>query len=144
MTELRRMPLKASEQQTFAASIIDAISNNEVNPLEVKLYLDSLKKAIEMVDKNPIYRSATIDEAQKYGEKTFGLHGCKITLTGKTTYDYTQCGDPVLEELNQRLELIKASIKNREGMLKIGFDAATGETFRKPTELYVEYLTVKY
>ena len=141
---IRLMPATKSEQETAANQIISAIHENQVDALEVKLYLDSIKKTIELVDKSTIYKSKVIEEAQRYNEKTFGLKGAKITVAGRTSYDYSVCNDEVLNDLLAQQKQLELMIKNRQEMLKIGVNPETGEQLKKPVENYTEYLTIKF
>jgi ribosome-associated translation inhibitor RaiA len=84
----------------------------------------------------------TIEEAEKYG-KTFDHAGCSITVTGRTTKDFTGI-DPVLDEMYSDMERLKARIKAREATIEAGMNPETGEMFAPVKKSVTTFLTYKF
>lgn len=62
--------------------------------------------------------------------KDFAKHNVSIVekMNG-VKYDFSECGDPLHDELSQRMNALKAEIKEREDFLK---------SLKKPTQIIIE------
>jgi len=103
--------------QSFVNRTIDLVKGGEINPLELKLYLKTMEKIIEGIDAG--IKESARDEAEKYGERKFAFHGAEIELANTyTKYDYSQCGDPELNEAEKEIKLLSEVKKQREKFLQ--------------------------
>lgn len=118
--------------------IIEAVKNGEVDPLKVliksRTYIKTIKEIEEFVN------SFAITEAEKYGDKTFGFQGCKITRTETKKYDFSGIGE--WDEVNSKIDSYKKVQKAIETKYKTAsvenpiIDTKTGEEITS-----VPYLT---
>jgi hypothetical protein len=125
------------ERQSFALSVISEIESGNIDPLKVHLQVKCMEDIIKLLNSNTIYKSSVLESAQKYGQKSFDYMNSKIEIkeTG-VKYDYSQCGDVILDKLNWQAENLAKDIKARETILKavsekgmIMTDTETGESF---------------
>ena len=147
ISELKRGALTKSQQETFAAALIEEILSGNANALEVEVYLKSMEKLIETVRKNPYVKDAVIAEAVKYGEKTFDHLGCKITVTGKQTFDYSSCCSSEWDKLDAEIKSLSARKKELEEhlkTLKVSYSTLEGEIINPPTVSRSEFFTIKF
>lgn len=101
----------------FASKVINEVEEGKADPLKVKLFCKTLTEIADKIDKAT--KSQQNTEAAKYGSKPFAFAGAELHLTSvHTSYDFTACGDPEWEQMNQQIESLKASIKQREEWLK--------------------------
>ncbi len=133
---------KATIRQVSKSAIESFLSGNQ-NPLELELRLRDLEEIIKTIRSNPDVKDYVMDEALKFG-KSFELSGRKITITGRTTKDYSTCGDSVWLDLNKQIETLKLNLKAREKIIDSGVDISTGETFDPPMEKRTEFLKVEF
>lgn len=109
--------LTKTDMKAATANLVDAVKDGTINPLHAKLKM----KAIETVLKDA---AAEIDsyaraEAETHGSKSFQVYGATVELIeAGAKYDFTNCGDPVYNELTKQAAEIAAQIKNREAFLK--------------------------
>ena len=149
LIKVEALPKTKEEQKVFAREIIDAVQNGEVNPLQLDVYLKSIEETIDRVRKDADVKTAILTESAKYAEKTFNAFGAEITKFTRTTFDYEACGDSVWDGLRATEKQTKASLKEREGLLKNipqGQQIAssdTGEIIYAPQPKTIEGLQIK-
>ena len=130
--------LSKAQQADMAESIINQIEEGEVNPLSIQIGLSAIENVIKTVKASDTYKNSTLTEAEKYGQKSFDLYGASLQIKEVgVKYDFTSCGDPAWNEMNQELEDLKAKMKEREDFLKrtpkdgqTCLDEQTGEVYK--------------
>jgi len=116
--ELLTMMASTSTQiDIFSDGVIESVQGGEINPLTVLIQLKAMEKATERIlkeiDKN------IMSEADKYPGTTFEFMGNKITKAEHgTKYDYSGCGDPVLDDLLWQAKVLNEKVKARQERLK--------------------------
>lgn len=101
----------------FGDCIIDRVKEGYADPLRVAALTRSMEAIAKYVNDN--LKDNQKNEAQKYGDKPFMLHGCEMQYTSvKAEYDYASCGDPIWNELNETLEKVQIQMKQRQEWLK--------------------------
>lgn len=114
--------------------------------LEIKAHLKAYSDIIKAIDSDDDIRNALMNEAEKFGTKSFEYSGTKFQIREKTDYDYSECGDTKLNELNSDLIRIKEEIKARENWIRtfkdITPDPTTGELINPPKSIYSTSLAV--
>ena len=143
LTTLQNMPATESEIKEFAEMLNNEILSGVANPLDVDIILKAIEDTLKLVRKNSDVQYATVNEAQKYG-KTFEYKGASITVQSRSTYDYTQCEDSVLDGLLSQAAELKKQIEIRQAQLQSGVDLATGEVLKQPTQKTSEFLAIKF
>lgn len=130
------------ETQTIAQlsqQAINAITDGVVDPITAHINLSRMEAAIKRVKDNGEVRDIVLKELSKYGQKhTFGDCTLEEAEAG-VKYDYSECGDSVLNELMKMKNDIDIQIKARQEMLKhiplSGMaDPETGEVILPPTK----------
>ena len=141
MSLITNFPTTKEQQKKFVDKLVAEVESGIYNPLDCELSLKALEEIVKSVREKT--KDIIKDEAAKYS-KTFNYKGVEITQSQRTTYDYSNCGDNLINDLNSQLTQIKEQIKIREQVLKSGVDIATGETFNPPTTLISSFLTIKF
>lgn len=102
--------------QNFAMALVDSVKEGRVNPLDLRIQMAGLEKAIEMIKDN--IKSEALTEFNKHG-KSATLNGFRIdTAELGTKYNYAGCGDTVWSRYNSEVEDAVERRSNREKMLK--------------------------
>ena len=141
---LTLMPATKDEMKRFADLVIsEVLDGGIIDPIELDLRLKAIEETIKMIRKNPDLKRFTIDEAEKFGAKTFEYLGSKITISNRTTYDYKNSDDEIYNNLKEQEKQLKEQIKIREQIIKSGVDAATGEVIKPAATSTTTFLTIK-
>ena len=131
------LSLNTKSAAEMAEMAVSAVVNGDIDPIKAHISVSRMEAAIKLYKDNEDVRRITLDELAKYG-KTATFGDCKLEQaeTG-VRYDYSVCGDSKLTELYDRMEKLKADIKEREEMLKHlqpgeAVDPNTGEFMYPP------------
>lgn len=128
--------LSKAERTGWVQTIIEQISEGEINPLAIHTQVKCLEDMLKELTNNETYRSHCLDEAGKHG-KSFELYNAKFSIREVgVKYDYSKCDDPLLNELESKLEDITAQVKQRQKFLQAVpmaglplMDKETGEVY---------------
>lgn len=128
--------LTKQERTTWVQSIIDQINEGIVSPLSIHTQVKCLEDMLKELTGNETYKASCLDEAAKHG-KAFELYNAKFSVREVgVKYDYSQCGDNVLNELVAKQQEIDEMVKARQKMLQtvptkgmMITDESSGETF---------------
>lgn len=117
MGVIRQLSVSKSGIDTFSKQLVSSVKNGEVNALELKAFLKTMEKIIEVVDKET--REDQVNEAMRYSERKFNAYGCEIEQCEVgTKYDYSVCGDPIYRFRLLALEDAKTKLDERTAFLK--------------------------
>jgi hypothetical protein len=99
------------------SSIHELLNNGRI--LEAAEALTVMENFIKEVRSSKEFTDYVREEVSKNGKDITNPSGAKIELaeTG-TKYDFSQCHDPILVQLEAKLETVEAMIKERKDMLK--------------------------
>jgi hypothetical protein len=115
------------QRQQFCANVIDVLSEGMADPLKIHLQVKCLEDIIKQITSNAAYKDFLLTEASKYG-KTFEHHNAKFEIKEMgVKYDFTACGDPIMNNLLSRQAELDTAIKERQTFLK-GIPAQGMET----------------
>lgn len=139
MNELtfNRIPTSKTEQTELAKNFALLLIEGEVSPLEAAAKLRSMKEVIELTLKDKEVNEIIISEIGKYGKgETPSAFGAKFQVkeTG-VKYDFSQCNDPIWNQLKAEADAISEKMKEREAYLKVikerktEIDNETGEVY---------------
>ena len=113
------------QRMSLAMNLIADLENGNANPLKVHSQFKSMEQLIEMMTdskKFPVtaarYKAMLMDEAAKYGSKSFEMHNATFTIKnagGKM--DYTVCQDPAIIRMMAEAAALDAKIKERQKIL---------------------------
>ena len=117
-TDLSLFETTKAERQDFAQSVVNSLKEGNSEPLKIHLQVKCLEDLIKQITTHPEYKDLTLYEAAKYG-KSFEMHNAKFEIKEMgVKYDYSNCGDPVYNDLAQKLAELEKDIKDRQAFLK--------------------------
>lgn len=106
------------QRATFVEHTLQAIDEGQASPLTLQLQMKCMEDVIKSVSTNERYSAALLEEAQKNG-KQFDYHNAKFQVKeAGTKYDYSNCGDPILSELEAESEKASTKLKDRQKFLQ--------------------------
>lgn len=120
------------QRKSFVAQVISQLEQGIGDPLKVHYQVKCMEKIIEAINADKQYRNLVLDAAEKYGQKEFdfGFSKIKIGEVG-SKYDYSQCNDPELAELEAKAKEYSDKMKARQKFLQTvpteGLDVRVGD-----------------
>ena len=116
MNELARFDKPVSY---YVDMVLKSIQEGEQNPLDIHLSRVKLEKILKGINENPDIQDSVIREFEKYGERTVNYKGAVLQQQeAGVKYDFSGCGDPIIEDLLKRQEELKEKINERVKFLK--------------------------
>jgi hypothetical protein len=117
------LPSEKLEVAQFARMLKSEILANDRDPLEILKRFKFIEKVIADILTDSDIEKHFLDEAYKYPEKTFDHLGIKFTIQEVgTKYDYKASGDPVWNDLQERIVKLTDEKKSREKVLQSCLD----------------------
>lgn len=121
------------DHQGVSETIIANVKSGELDPLRVHMFLKRIEKIAEVVKKDADVKEAVNAAGNAYGDKAFDYMGATLKMGAvHTAYDYSTCGDPLWDNLNEIMANVKEMIKARELVLKAAFPENIGFGFKPP------------
>lgn len=118
VTDLSLFETTKSERQDFAQSVVNGLKEGLSDPLKVHLQVKCMEDLIKQITSHPDYKDLTLDEAAKYG-KSFEHYNAKFEIKEMgVKYDYSNCGDPIYNQLAEELAELEKKVKERQAFLK--------------------------
>lgn len=118
LTNLSLFETSKAERQEFAIQVTNNLMEGLADPLKVHLQVKCMEDIIKQLTSNSVYKDLVVTEAQKYG-KSFEQFNAKFEVKEMgVKYDYSNCGDPILRDLEDKLADIEKQLKDRQTMLK--------------------------
>ena len=117
MSVLTLFPETKSQQDHFASLLVESITEGNEDPLKAWVLLKSMEQVIKKVLADKSVKASALNEADKYGEKTFNFRNARITVKeGRPTYDYSASEDwkaakAEAELANEKLKAIEDDLK---------------------------------
>lgn len=107
------------------------------NPLQVAEALTAMENFIKEVKETKEFKEYVREETSKYGKGYVSPSGAKIEIAEVgSSYDFSQCNDGLLGELEQKLLSAKNAVDERKAFLKnvpqsglIVTDEQSGDTY---------------
>lgn len=137
----KAFPTIAEKKDLVKQSIKDQILSGYLNPLEFYRQAKIIGDVMEDLKKDRDIFDCVQTEILKYGKEKPTVNGAVVTMSSRTTPDYSSCGDPVYNELKEK-------IKAREQFLKAlppegTVDPNTGLLIMPPVTKESQFITVK-
>lgn len=137
-----------SQRASFAREVIEKMQDAQVEPLKVHLQIKAMENIIEIfTDRKKYpetakdYQGLILDAAEKYGKK-FSYQNAEFSIKEVgSSYDFSQCGDPIIASLLAQQELIKKQVDARKEFLKTV--PSSGLDIRVDDELVTVYPPAK-
>ena len=118
VTDLSQFETTKAERQDFAQSVVNGLKEGLSDPLKVHLQVKCMEDLIKQITSHPDYKDLTLDEAAKYG-KSFEHYNAKFEIKEMgVKYDYSNCGDPIYNQLAEELAELEKKVKDRQAFLK--------------------------
>ena len=125
------------QRKVFVQNVLDQIRDGNTDPIKVHLQLKCAEDIIKQITGNEEFRSELIDACDKQGGKSFTYQNAKFEKKEVgVKYDYSQCNDAKLVELESKIELLSEQLKSRQSLLKTApasgltvVDEESGETY---------------
>lgn len=103
----------------YVDQVVKSIQDGEQNPLDVHLSRVKMEKILKEINDNPDIQDAVMKEFEKYGERIVEYKGALLQQQeAGVKYDFSGCGDPVMDEYLRQLDDLKLKMKEREKFLK--------------------------
>lgn len=139
---IEQFGISKSERKNFAVAIVDSIEAGEVDPLKIHVQVKSIEDILNRLTDNKKYpetankyRASLLNTAMQNGKKFDYQNGKFEIKEAGVKYDYSQCGDEVLNTMYAKQEKLDNAVKERETFLKtvpvkglVITDEETGET----------------
>ena len=121
----------------FVNEIIDQVHEGQADPIKVHLQLKCAEDIIKQITGNETFRKDLIDACDNQGGKSFTFQNAKFEKKEVgVKYDYSQCNDAKLAELEAEMAQLSEAVKARQELLKtapqsglIVTDPESGETY---------------
>lgn len=118
-----------SQRESFVADIVNRLENGDINPLKVHLQVKAMEEIIDRLTNTTEkgkqaeaakkYRNLLLSEAEKQEAKKFSLYNASFEIKEVgTKYNYSQCSDPELAELEAQMTAINEKLKERQKFLQ--------------------------
>lgn len=112
------IPVNKTEQENVSNRLILSVLNGDVNPIEATVKAKGIIEALTKFVNDDRIKDCTMSEIEKNGKET-SWNGAKLAIKEVgVKYDYTNCSDPIYDNLIQQKQLLDKKIKDREGFLK--------------------------
>lgn len=103
----------------YVKQVLNSIREGEQNPLDVHLSRVKMEKILKGINDNPEIQEAVMREFEKHGQKNLEYNGVLLQQQESgVKYDFSGCGDAVMDEYLKQQEELKEKIKEREKFLK--------------------------
>ncbi len=103
----------------YVEQVLQSIENGEQNALDVHIFRVKMEKILKGINENPDIQEAIMKEFEKYGERVFTYKGALLQIQESgVKYDYSGCGDPVMEDYMKQKEKLDAKMKERAKFLQ--------------------------
>lgn len=100
-------------------NIKNSMLNGNIDIIDAFMFLKKNAKIFETLYEDKKIKELLQTEFDNNKEKkSVKRYGQRITQSDRANYDYSECGDPELEELYKIQKQVKELIKNRENQLK--------------------------
>jgi hypothetical protein len=106
-----------SEIERVANEMVQGIIDGNVQTEKALLTIRAIRMAMESAEDK--IKDQVIDELHRRGKEGFDVYGAKVNLKELgVKYDYTNCLDPIWNDLDAELKRVSDLKKEREAFLK--------------------------
>jgi hypothetical protein len=136
ITNISDAPITKAGISELSEKFVSAVIDGDEDPIAQIVKLRSVVEAGKKALDDDRVRESVITECERNGgERIWQGVSVKVKETG-ARYDYSVCGDPVLERLYEEMARLDAAVKERENFLKnvpdgtLFVDDETGEVYK--------------
>lgn len=106
------------ERQAFVRAHIQNLKDGNADIMQSHIQAKNFEQMLKEMLSNEEYKSLILDAAELHG-KNFELHNAKVQIKeAGITWDYSQCNDSKLAELEAAVKAATDKLKNRQKMLQ--------------------------
>lgn len=136
MLEIYQKGIDKDLRTSIVNDTLAKVHNGEIDPLELHISLKNIEAICKAVSEDKAYKSAVLEKVENNG-KSYEYSNAKIDIREVgVKYDYLNCNDIHLIELQAKLDEFAKDVKTRQDFLKgvptKGLDVVdtdTGETY---------------
>lgn len=112
-------PQTKTEIADLTAQLIESALSGDNSPIKIQVQISALEQVIKAVKADNEFRDAVLNEANKYGSKSFDAFNAKISVkeTG-VKYDYSFCGLPEYDAVCNEIDKLTEKKKQFEKYLQ--------------------------
>ena len=135
-----RIPATKSAQAELAETLVAAVQDGDINPIDAVVQMKSIAESINAFLKDDRIREAVLSECAKYGKgETPAFRGAKVQQKeAGASFDYMACADPVWTDLMAREQEIAARLGAPDALAKqFAADSTEGKTGGKKAVVIV-------
>lgn len=115
----RKLPETKSQVSEYKNLIRSSVEKGEVNPLVFLKQVTALEQLVKELKQDVVIKDIILEESEKYNAKSFSDFGANFQIKEVgVKYDFSQCGDPLWEDLNKQITTLNESKKAVETRLK--------------------------
>ncbi len=108
-----------AQRKAFADDVIAKVLTGDTDPLKIHLQLKCAEDIVKQITGNEDFKTCLIDAADKYGSKSFQYMNATFQKReAGVKYDYSNCNDPVLLDLQKQADEIGERLKQRQKFLQ--------------------------
>jgi hypothetical protein len=108
-----------AQRKAFADDVISKVLAGNTDALKIQLQLKCAEDIVKQITGNDEFKSCLIDAADKYGSKAFQYMNATFQKReAGVKYDYSNCNDPVLLDLQKQADEIGEKLKARQKLLQ--------------------------
>lgn len=139
------LPDTVLQKELFRASIKDKVMSGSLNPLEFYRQAKLITDCIDDLKKDSDIFDCAQTERLKYGKEKPVINGSVVDISSRSTPDYNSCGDPVYDDLKERLKAREQFLKSlpKEGLIVTDPETGETKTIFPPIFKETSFITVK-
>ena len=118
LSTLSQLPATREEQKTFANKAIEELLNGDYDLLKVWQQMTIVADTLELIKKSETLKQAVISEVQKFGKDGTEINGCKLTVSQRRNFDFSNCNHAKYNESKAIIEDHTKEVKEIEAFLK--------------------------
>jgi hypothetical protein len=106
------------ERLDFVHSIIQNLNEGQTDPLKLHFFVKAMEDVVKNITSDDSYKKVLLEAAEKNGKK-FSLFNAEFSIKEVgVKYDYTNCNDIELEELEEQFNAVTEKLKARQKFLQ--------------------------
>lgn len=115
----RKLPETKGQITSYKNLVKQSVVNGEVDPLVFLKQCAVVEQLIKELKQDDIIKDVALEEAEKFGQKSFIHSNAKFTIREVgSRYNFQRCDDSQWNELNDEMQKLKEKISARESFLK--------------------------
>lgn len=118
---LTLFPETKSQQKSFVDRLVETVLEGDVDPLRVEAQMCNIEQIVKTYRKDERVKDILLQEAERYHkDELSNLYNSKFEIKEVgVKYDYSVCGHPEWEKLNEAINELTERKKNLEKELQL-------------------------